>query len=113
MSWVEMDCPKCGVRLKTRVRGIGVPGGKERENGFCPICRELVISEVTDGFVDVELNSSGGSTITNALTGEAHEKTPDGLSLKGVTFSNREAADKFTAIYWRNAVMTVCVPVKE
>ncbi len=38
MSWNEIECPKCGVRLKTDVRGMGVPGGQEREEGYCPVC---------------------------------------------------------------------------
>lgn len=55
MSWTEIDCPECGARLKISVRGMGVPGGKEREEGFCPKCGTLAVSEMTDGFVYVEL----------------------------------------------------------
>ncbi|WP_037246335.1 hypothetical protein [Rhodoferax saidenbachensis] len=112
MNWNQIECPTCAVRLQTRVRGMGVPGGKERENGFCPICGTLVISEVTDGFVEVELVSSGGFKITNALTGLAHLETPGGISLEHATFTGMDAVDKFTALYWPDAVMHVHVPIK-
>lgn len=86
---------------------MGVPSGIELKEGFCPICSNLVISEVTNGFVEVELNSSGGFKITNPFTGRVRETTPNGISLKDVTFSNKEAVDKFMSIYWPNAVMVV------
>lgn len=59
MSWTDIDCPKCGVSLRISVRGMGVPGGKEREEGLCPKCNALVVSEMTDGFVYVELLPTG------------------------------------------------------
>lgn len=83
---------------------MGVPGGKEREEGHCPICGELVISEMTDGFVYVDLVATGGLTITNPLTGKAMKETPSGKSLAGVTFSNEQAVEKFAALYWPEAV---------
>lgn len=113
MGWSEIECPKCGVRHRTRVRGMGVPGGKEREEGFCQICGELVISEVTDGFIDVEVISSGGFTITNPLTGKPIATTPDGLSLAGVTFNSTEAAEKFIFQHWAAPVLTKEVQVKD
>lgn len=59
MSWRELACPKCAVQLRIEVRSMGVPGGKDREEGFCPACGELVVSEMTDGFVYVELAPPG------------------------------------------------------
>lgn len=112
MSSNEIDCPKCGVRLKTTVRGMGVPGGLDREEGHCPICGELVISEMTDGFVYVDLVQTGGLTITNSLTGKPFENTPDGISLAGVTFSNEQAATKFISLHWPAPVITKDVPAK-
>lgn len=111
MSWNETDCPKCGVRLKTSVRGMGVPGGKEREEGFCPVCNELVISEMTDGFVYVELAPTCATRIMNPLTGRPLEKTPDGRSLADVTFSSEERAQKFVSLFWPSAVITKEGPV--
>lgn len=112
MSSKEIDCPKCGVRLKTSVQGMGVPGGKEREEGHCPMCGELVISEMTSGFVYVDLVSTGGFTITNPLTGKEMENTPGGMSLAGVTFSNEQAAHKFMSLNWPAPVPTKAVPRK-
>lgn len=112
MAWDERECPKCGVRLRTCVRGMGVPGGKEREEGFCPVCDELVISEMTDGFVYVELLSTGGLTITNPLTGKALTTTPNGRSIAGATFKSTEAAEKFIFQHWAAPVLTKDVPVK-
>ncbi len=106
MSWNEIECPKCGVRLKTDVRGMGVPGGQEREEGYCPVCSELVISEMTDGFVYVDLISTGGVTITNPLTGKPMEKTPDGISLAGLTFKDEQAAQKFMSLYRPSPILT-------
>lgn len=103
MSSDEMDCPKCGVRLRTSVHEMGVPGGKDREEGHCPMCGELVISEMTDGFVYVNLASTGGLKITNALMNVALDETPNGKSLKDVTFGSEQAAYKFIALHWPEA----------
>lgn len=113
MSSNEIDCPKCGVRLKTSVQGMGVPGGKEREEGHCPKCGELVISEMTDGFVYVDLVSTGGLVITNPFTGKVVEATPDGMSLAGVTFSNEQAVEKFISLFLPGSIITKSVPVKD
>lgn len=106
MSWNETDCPKCGVRIKTSVRGMGVPGGKEREEGFCPVCSELVISEMTDGFVFVELATTGSVSIQNPFTGKRMDKTPSGMTLDGVTFSSEETAKKFISLHWPAPVLS-------
>lgn len=112
MGWTETECPKCGVRLRTCVRGMGVPGGKEREEGFCPICGALVISEMTDGFVYVEVNSSGGFMITNPYTGNPITSTSNGASLVGATFNTAEAAQKFIFQHLANPVLAKNEPVK-
>jgi len=83
-----------------------VPGGKEREEGHCPICGVLVISEITDGFVFVDLVSTGKLKISNPLTGKAMEVTPSGISLEKVSFSNEQAAEKFISLYWAAPVIT-------
>ncbi|MFW6367548.1 MAG: hypothetical protein ACOCZG_00120 [Halothece sp.] len=36
---------------------MGVPGGKTREEAFCPKCRTVVANTVTDGFLDAYLVS--------------------------------------------------------
>lgn len=51
-------------------------------------------------------------TITNPFTGLPLEKTPDGTSLKGVTFESKEAALKFFSEHGGNPVEVVEVPVK-
>lgn len=112
MPWNEIECSICGVRLKTCVRGMGVPGGQEREEGFCPVCGALVISEMTDGFVFVELLSTGGITIKNPLTGRPMDKTADGLSLIGVTFNSEETALKFISQHWPAPVLTKEISIK-
>lgn len=50
------------------------------------------------------LARKGPIIITNPLTGRPVEKTPDGLSLKGVTFQSREDAWKFICEHWENPV---------
>jgi hypothetical protein len=34
---------------------MGVPGGQEKEQGYCPNCHKLVAEFMTDGFIDVYL----------------------------------------------------------
>jgi len=34
-----------------------VPGGKEREEADCPICREVLYSRMTDGWFDTSVVS--------------------------------------------------------
>lgn len=50
----EMECPnpECGVKLRIIERPMGVPGGKEKEQAFCPKCHTLVDELMTDGFLD-------------------------------------------------------------
>ena len=58
MGWnFETQCEKCGTKLRVRERPMGVPGGKEKEQGHCPKCREVVAEFMTDGFIDVDILS--------------------------------------------------------
>lgn len=43
-------------RLNCRTSN-GVPGGKEREEADCPICREVLYSRMTDGWFDTSVVS--------------------------------------------------------
>ncbi|MFP4132615.1 MAG: hypothetical protein ACLFRN_00315 [Halothece sp.] len=52
-----IECPNCGVKLKVVETPMGVPGGKTREEAFCPKCRTVVANTVTDGFLDAYLVS--------------------------------------------------------
>lgn len=51
------ECDNCGAKIKVVERSMGVPGGKEREQAYCPQCRALVAEEVTDGTLDAYLVS--------------------------------------------------------
>ncbi len=56
MGWnYEITCPKCDAKLKIIERPMGVPGGKEKEQAYCPKCHELVAEHMTDGFIDARL----------------------------------------------------------
>jgi Zn finger protein HypA/HybF involved in hydrogenase expression len=51
----ETECPSCHSKVKVIERPMGVPGGKEKEQGYCPKCNGLVAEFMTDGFINVEL----------------------------------------------------------
>lgn len=52
MGWgYETSCTKCGSKLKIVESPMGVPGGKEKEQAYCPKCHELVAEHMTDGFI--------------------------------------------------------------
>jgi len=56
MSWnYEVECKKCKSLVKVTERPMGVPGGKEKEQAYCPNCKELVAEHMTDGFLDAIL----------------------------------------------------------
>lgn len=56
MGWnYETQCADCGARLKVVEKPMGVPGGKDKEQGYCPQCNHLVAEFMTDGFIRVEL----------------------------------------------------------
>lgn len=56
MGWnYETECPNCGAKLKVVEQSMGVPGGKDKEQGYCPECSHLVAEFMTDGFIRVHL----------------------------------------------------------
>lgn len=48
------QCRKCEGLYKWTRMGTVVPGGKEREEVFCPHCHDLKFSEMTSQFFYVE-----------------------------------------------------------
>lgn len=56
MGWnYETECKECGAKVKITERSMGVPGGKEKEQAYCPKCGALVAEHMTDGFIDATL----------------------------------------------------------
>ena len=45
------NCPICGKVFLVQELPMGVPGGKEREEYFCPYCHKEAGYIITDGFV--------------------------------------------------------------
>lgn len=50
----KMKCPKCGAFLRINESEELFPGGKEREEAYCPKCHYEVYSSMTSGFVRAE-----------------------------------------------------------
>ena len=48
----DKECPTCGAIIHIHVTPMGVPGGKEKEEAYCPICRTLLYTAMTDGWFD-------------------------------------------------------------
>ena len=48
-------CPGCNARVRVVEFPMGVPGGKDREQAYCPVCGALVDEMITDGFIRAEL----------------------------------------------------------
>lgn len=116
MSTGNIDCPKCGVRLVVNVRGMGVPGGQEREEGSCPLCHEIVHSEMTDGFIFVDLNPddhAGLFFISNPLTGRPKKMTGGSPDIEKARFSSEEKREKFIDLFFPSAVIAIDVPVRD
>jgi C4-type Zn-finger protein len=56
MGWdYEVGCSKCSSKLRITERSMGIPGGKEKEQAYCPVCGELVAEHMTDGFINAQL----------------------------------------------------------
>ena len=53
----DTKCKKCGAQVRITERPMGVPGGKEKEQAFCPKCNTVVAEFMTDGFIDAHLIS--------------------------------------------------------
>lgn len=47
-----MNCEKCGKKFRVEVTTMGVAGGKDREEIFCPYCGHLNGYRMTSGFVN-------------------------------------------------------------
>lgn len=47
----KIKCPVCGAFLRINETGELFPGGKEREEAYCPQCHSEVYSTMTSGFV--------------------------------------------------------------
>lgn len=43
------QCPTCGAVIFIQEMPMGVPGGKEKEEAYCPICGTLLYEAMTDG----------------------------------------------------------------
>ena len=46
-----MICKKCGKEFEVHVTTMNVPGGKDKEEIFCPYCHEENGYRMTSGFV--------------------------------------------------------------
>lgn len=53
----EIKCPCCGTLVGVIERPMGVPGGKDREEAVCPLCKEVVYEGMTDGWFDTGVAS--------------------------------------------------------
>lgn len=63
MGWdYETDCEKCGTKLKVTEQPINVPGGKDKEQAYCPECNHLVAEHMTSGFITAHKISKGNAT---------------------------------------------------
>ena len=53
----EKECPNCGALVYIHVMPMGVPGGKDKEEAYCPICGTLLYSAMTDGWFNTNVVS--------------------------------------------------------
>ncbi len=51
----EMTCEQCKATLDVGLFGTVYPGGKEREQAYCPLCGFLVHEEMTSQHLGVTL----------------------------------------------------------
>lgn len=51
MEDYTMTCKKCGREFRVQVTTMNVPGGKDKEEIFCPYCGEENGYRMTSGFV--------------------------------------------------------------
>ena len=58
MPWdYETECKKCGAKLRIIEAPMNVPGGKEKEQAYCPKCNHLVAEHMTSGCINARLIS--------------------------------------------------------
>lgn len=56
MGWdYETECKNCESKVRITERPMNVPGGKDKEQAYCPECNELVAEHMTSGFIDATL----------------------------------------------------------
>lgn len=46
------ECPNCGAVIYIQEMPMGVPGGKDTEEAYCPICGTLLYTAMTDGWFE-------------------------------------------------------------
>ena len=51
MEEYNQKCVKCGKEFKVKVTTMNVPGGKDREEIYCPYCNAENGYRMTSGFV--------------------------------------------------------------
>ena len=51
----DKECPTCGAVIHIQVMPMGVPGGKDTEKAYCPICRTLLYTAMTDGWFETSI----------------------------------------------------------
>lgn len=51
MEEYTMTCKNCGRKFRIQVTTMNVPGGKDKEEIFCPYCGEENGYRMTSGFV--------------------------------------------------------------
>ena len=44
------ECPTCGAVIYIHEMPMGVPGGKDKEEAYCPICQTPLYTAMTDGW---------------------------------------------------------------
>ncbi|AXK38522.1 hypothetical protein [Crenobacter cavernae] len=54
----ETECKKCHAKVIVTEHPMGVPGGQDKEQGYCPACGELVAEFMSDGFIRTALAPS-------------------------------------------------------
>jgi len=50
-----MTCPECDAHVHVFDERMGVAGGLDKEQGYCPRCGSLVVEMMTDGYLRVVL----------------------------------------------------------
>lgn len=48
----EKECLTCGAVIYIQVMPMCVPGGKDIEEAYCPICGTLLYKAMTDGWFE-------------------------------------------------------------
>ncbi len=62
-NYSKTTCAGCGSMVAIVEEPMGVPGGQEREQAYCPKCGTLVAKFMTDGFIRAYLIDENGKPI--------------------------------------------------